>query len=63
MGSTVKVKEHRDCDFCKHMFGRQRLALYDGRTTEGVWAHMCQEHFDTYGVGLGTGRGQKFIYI
>ena len=22
---------------------------------------MCQEHFDKYGVGLGTGKGQKLV--
>jgi len=27
----------------------------------GPWANMCQEHFDAYGVGLGTGQGQKYL--
>ena len=43
------------CDFCS------RKATYDGKTTAGVWAAMCQEHFEENGIGLGLGKGQRLI--
>lgn len=49
------VEKLPKCDFC------DKLALYDGRTTMGPWAHMCEEHFRTHGVGLGVGKGQKLV--
>ena len=41
------------CDFC------DAEAKYDGKTTYGPWAYMCEKHFRTVGVGLGLGKGQK----
>ncbi len=32
----------------------------DGATSRGPWACMCTACFTHYGVGLGTGRGQKY---
>jgi hypothetical protein len=32
----------------------------DGRTRMGPWACMCPPCFEDVGVGLGTGRGQKY---
>ena len=32
----------------------------DGRTKHGPWAIMNPTSFEMYGVGLGTGRGQKY---
>ena len=55
MGTEVKVEELPQCDFCTGD------AHYDARTNVGPWAFMCDEHFATYGVGLGTGKGQKLI--
>jgi len=46
----------KECNFC------HCVATYDGRTVFGPWAYMCDEHFAHYGVGLGTGKGQKLIY-
>ena len=34
--------------------------VYDGRTKMGPWAMMSQASFKKYGVGLGTGKGQKY---
>jgi len=34
-------------------------AAYDGATVYGPWAYMCEPCFGRYGVGLGTGRGQR----
>jgi hypothetical protein len=45
------------CDICSkpitHVF-------VDGRMASGTWANMCSPCHQSYGVGLGTGRGQKY---
>lgn len=45
------------CDICcmpiKNIF-------IDGRTVYGPWANMCPTCHEQIGVGLGTGRGQKY---
>lgn len=52
----------RDCDFCaESKVTPTPKALYDGRTTFGQWANMCENHFRAYGVGLGLGKGQKLV--
>lgn len=61
MATEAKVPELPDCDFCKIDDGRTRKAEYDGKTTLGPWAFMCGAHFSKYGMGLGTGVGQKLI--
>ena len=33
----------------------------DGRTIHGPWANMCPTCHKEIGVGLGTGRGQKYV--
>ena len=53
----VKIEDARDCDFCK-----VNLAEYDGKTVLGPWANMCRLCFAQFGIGLGLGRGQKYIY-
>ena len=40
------------CDFC------EREAKYDGKTTFGPWALLCQNCFQNNGIGLGLGKGQ-----
>lgn len=42
------------CDLCKN-----KEAHFDGKTTFGPWAYMCQQCFTRYGIGLGLGKGQK----
>ena len=60
--TEVKVTALPPCDFCSLLeLPEVPKAYYDGRTTMGPWANMCQEHFDQYGVGLGLGRGQKLV--
>ena len=39
------------------------LAEYDGATTMGPWADMCESHFRQYGTGLGLGKGQRLIIV
>jgi hypothetical protein len=35
-------------------------AFVDGKTTAGPWANMCLGCFSLFGMGLGTGKGQKY---
>ncbi len=60
MSRSVEVAKLPRCDFCGDQPVR-RLAKYDGRTLGGQWGYMCQEHFEDYGIGLGTGKGQRLI--
>jgi len=65
MSTSVKVDKYPPCDLGK--LPKQTPcrdngeAHYDGKTIFGGWANMCEHHFDKYGVGLGTGRGQKLM--
>ena len=54
--TEVTVATLPKCDLC-----RGGEAHYDARTIDGPWAYMCQEHFDHFGVGLGTGKGQRLV--
>jgi hypothetical protein len=65
MATEVKVSQLPGCDICKYVGpppGKPaQEAAYDGKTKEGPWANMCEYHFTQYGVGLGTGKGQRLI--
>lgn len=37
------------------------VARYDGATKMGPWAYMCHTCHATYGLGLGTGVGQRLL--
>lgn len=54
----VRVKQLPNCDLCM-LKDKQTPAMYDGKTKDGPWANMCEAHFQSHGVGLGTGRGQR----
>jgi len=60
--TEVIVNKLPQCDTC---FAYKRLvgipAAYDGKTKKGPWAYMCQECFEIYGVGLGLGKGHRFV--
>lgn len=59
MSRETVVSEKKECDFCND----GETAKYDGKTVlGGRWAYMCKAHFEKYGVGLGTGKGQKLIH-
>ena len=59
-GDSVKVKDIPECDIHKYEEGKSGVpAAYDGKTKFGPWANMCEDHFKSHGVGLGTGRGQR----
>lgn len=58
-------KELPPCDF-PHYSATEPIAVtaaYDGKTTDGPWAYMCPEHFQSHDVGLGTGKGQKLVLV
>jgi hypothetical protein len=44
------------CDFHDHC-----TAQYDFKTTSGPWGNGCENAFREYGIGLGTGLGQKLV--
>jgi hypothetical protein len=60
MGTEVVVTNIPPCDF-PHGLQSSPPAVVDGKTKMGPWAYMCQAHYAAYGVGLGTGRGQKLV--
>jgi hypothetical protein len=47
------------CDICKVNLANEPKFI-DGRTQEGPWALMCLLCYRLHGVGLGTGKGQKY---
>lgn len=54
-GTVAVVASRPMCDF-----GCGAEARFDGRTTMGPWAFMCNSHWMSHGVRkLGTGFGQK----
>lgn len=60
MSEQVTVAVLPKCDFCTAAVTVTR-ARYDGKTVMGPWANMCEVHFNEYGIGLGTGRGQRLV--
>lgn len=60
MTDQVSVMSLPDCDLCQAR-GRKQKASYDGKTQMGPWAYMCGADFKRYGVGLGTGKGQRLV--
>lgn len=59
--TEVRALQEFYCEFCQGNNLIQR-AYYDGKTRLDYWAYMCQEHFDEFGIGLGTGKGHRLIY-
>lgn len=45
------------CDMCSAQLGN---IMYDAKTRQGPWGCLCPTCFANHGVGLGTGRGQKY---
>jgi hypothetical protein len=55
MSEIAKVTVLPKCDFCP------AEAAYDGKTRMRIWANMCPDCMVDYGIGLGTGRGQRLV--
>lgn len=47
------------CDLCKADL-QSESTFIDGGTIYGPWALMCPACHQEKGIGLGTGRGQKY---
>lgn len=46
------------CDIC----GEEIVdTLYDARIREGCWATLCESCWKVHGIGLGIGKGQKYV--
>lgn len=60
-GTEVEVATIPNCDICRERSNKTTPAEFDGKTIFGPWANMCRDDFMQYGVGLGTGRGQRLI--
>ena len=54
MGSTPT-----SCDLCGCAIDEQ---FVDGKTVMGPWGMLCLKCHREHGVGLGTGRGQRYRY-
>jgi len=63
MTTTARVSKLPECDICKDsdLFSPPEEARYDGKTKTGIWGYMCERHFQSNGVGLGLGKGQRLI--
>lgn len=47
------------CDICQGYFHGKKI---DGKTMIGPWADMCVDCFPEYGIGIGTGLGQAYVW-
>lgn len=54
---TVYVNAPSNCDLCGGDF---EGVMFDAKTKFGPWGNLCTECFMVHGVGLGTGKGQKY---
>ncbi len=50
----------KECDVCGWSLDLE-TDLYDAKTKLGPWATMCGYCFEGLGIGLGTGKGQKYV--
>lgn len=48
------------CDICGRTLVNSGIFV-DGKTKMGPWAMMCAGCHGTHGVGLGSGKGQKYV--
>jgi hypothetical protein len=56
---VVKASAPNLCDICRGTL-RTGSSFFDGKTVTGPWAWMCSVCFGRHGIGIGTGRGQKY---
>jgi hypothetical protein len=57
---TWKGTPPKECDLCRLPL---TLTFIDGKTRAGPWGNMCGGCHTRYGVGLGTGRGQRYTWM
>jgi len=60
-GKQVIVERLPECDLC----GNGTLAQFDAKLSvtlyAGVWANVCERHFELSECSLGIGKGQRFV--
>ena len=56
-GTAVGMAAIPNCDLCPD----PTPAAYDAATRMGPWGNLCESCYSRYGIGLGTGRGQRLI--
>lgn len=61
-GTTAKMTHRPDCDLCARD-GVKTSATYDAKTFLGPWAYLCDTHYQSHGIGLGEGVGQRILVI
>lgn len=64
MSDSMVVAVLPPCDICRYVdrpTNKIETAAYDGKTKDGPWANMCERHFKSFGIGLGTGLGQRLV--
>jgi hypothetical protein len=62
MVTRVHMSKLKYCDLCASQ-GVSKVAQYDAATKpHWRWGYLCEEHFKSHGIGLGTGLGQKLVY-
>jgi len=54
------LSNYDKCDICNNQIKNKVKWFVDGKTKSGAWALMCPSCFKKFGVGLGTGKGQKY---
>lgn len=57
MSTEVKMSVLPKCDV-NNSHGN---AAYDAKTVWGPWANLCVKCFQDFGIGLGTGKGQRLV--
>jgi len=67
MATSVVITRRPSCDIHKFTFEMPDIpAFFDAKTSvnspgRGRWANMCLTCYNKYGMGLGTGLGQRLI--
>ena len=54
------LSDFTKCDMCRGDIKGKVEYFVDGKTVYTCWALMCPTCFEKFGVGLGTGKGQKY---
>jgi hypothetical protein len=59
MGTPPSKPCPKECNICKEDM-KDEVEFYDFKTIGGPWADGCEFCFDLHGLGLGTGKGQRY---
>lgn len=59
MANETEWLGKKECGICAEDLSNKPLV--DGATFAGPWTVMCDRCHKTFGVGLGTGLGQRYV--